>query len=178
VAIEIIPKPKTEAGIKTSLFKVLYYLTILLFLLIVAGYFGLIFLSKSSRERLQRIEEMIAQKETPETAALEEEILKAKEKTEIFAVLLNSHRRTSNLFNFLKENCHREVFFSKVDFDIEGSRITLWGIAKSFQALGEQILIFKEQNLIRKVELANISLQKEGGVGFKLILIFDASILK
>jgi Tfp pilus assembly protein PilN len=149
-----------------------------LFLLIVAGYFGLVFFSRSSQEKLKEIEEIIVQKETPEIMALEKEILKAKEKTEIFAVLLDSHRRTSNFFNFLKENCHKEVFFSKLELDVEGSRATLWGIAKNFQALGEQMLIFREQDLVRSVELTDISLEKEGGVGFKLILLFDTGILK
>lgn len=178
MAIEIVPKPKLRAKAGISLFDALYYLVIFLLIVTFLSYFVLNFLSQSVQKELKEIETAISQKQTKEIKMLEERVLASGDKIDVFSVLLNFHTRTSTFFNFLREHCHKKVFFSKIDLDVEESEVLLSGTAESFRALGEQTLIFKKQYLVKNVFLSAASMGREGGIEFELTLFLDPNIFK
>jgi len=180
MAIEIIPKPKIKGKPKIEIapLDLLYYLVIFLLCLTFLSYLGMLFLSQSLQKELADLKTAIAQKESKEAKLLEQRILNTKEKIDTFFTLFSSYKKSTALFNFLKENCHKKVFFSKVDLNVPENKLLLSGRAESFRALQEQMLIFQKEALVKDALLTDISIGEEGGVDFNLTLIFDPKVFK
>jgi len=142
------------------------------------SYFALGRFNKSSQKELEELRAAISEKRTPRTKELEEEVLSSKKKIDIFSTLLDSHKKSSGFFKFLKETCHKKISFSKVDLDIEEAKVELSGKAESFRVLGEQVLILKKENLIQNLSLSKVSLGREGGIEFDLVLFLNPKVFK
>jgi len=178
MAIEIVPKQRTKQGIEISSVTILYYLSIVALFVIFSIFLGLNFIYKSSQKELIKIEDTLRSKETSETKALEQKVLVAKDKIDLFSGLFNSYKKGTSFFNFIKENCHKKVYFSKAAINLERSEFSTSGVAEGFGALGEQILILKNSELVREVRLSRVSLEKEGGVRFDLVVLFTPNVFK
>ncbi len=171
--IEIIPKPKVK---KFSWAFVLLVIVIVLLLGLGGSYYYLHTTSNKISEDIE--EKKIALIETPEEKALEKELLSQKAKISAFSRLLSEHQKPLNIFSFLEEVSHPDVWFPEFNFTSKGGVVTVSGEAKSFIALGQQLLILKELEILKDVKLSEISLAEEGGVDFALQLTFDPQILK
>jgi len=177
MAIEIVPKPK-KIGQKISALDMLYYLVIILLLITFFSYFVLSFFIQRSEQKLTEIKTAILQKQVPEIKTLEQEVISKQKKIHAFADLLDSHKKISGFFTFLKQNCSNEVIFSKVELDSEMFKAAISGSASSFITLGEQIIIFQEQELIESIDLSSVSLGQEGRIGFTLQAVLEPEIFK
>lgn len=173
--IEIIPKkaPKLPLGLN-----ILFYFSIVLVLVSFSGFFILNHLEKKSADNLQNLEEVLAKKKTPKETALEEEILKYQKKINNFSILINLHQSPLNSFSVLERTSHPKVQFTNFSLNSEEFEIVLSGKTESFQTLGQQVLIFKNENLIKDVNLSKLSIGKEGGAEFTLSLSLDPEIFK
>lgn len=175
MAIEIIPK-KTEA--KLPAVNILFYLSLILLIIFVLSYFVLGYFQKKSAKTLQNIEDIISQKETSEAKALKKKIFGYQEKIEVVASLLTSHQLSRNFFTRLEDLSCPKVFFSNLDLDVGKSQVSLSGQTESFEALGQQLLIFKKGEFIKDVNLTKVSIGKEGEIEFTIELSFDPQIFK
>ena len=112
MAIEIIPKTK-----KASFLGILFYFSLLLFLAFLISYFALNVYQKRLEQEITNIKKDL--EKTPDEKALEEEIFGSEknvgyqQKIKDFGVLFNDHKLPVNFFNFLEENTHPKVWFSK-----------------------------------------------------------------
>lgn len=176
MAIEIVPKPKKEIQTQLSSLNFFYYLVIGSLMLSFLSYFVLNILTNRAEKKLSELETAIFEKETREIKNLEQEVILTKEKIDSFADLLKVHKKSSNFFEFFKQNCHQQVVFSKLDIDTLTNEVVLAGIANNFRVLGEQILIFQVQDLITKVDLVSSTLGKEGKIEFNLEIELDSKI--
>ncbi|MCJ7786741.1 hypothetical protein MUP06_00800 [Patescibacteria group bacterium] len=174
MAIEIIPK-KTEA--KLPAVNILFYLSLILLIIFALSYFVLGYFQKKSAKTLQDIEDIISQKETS-AKALKEKIFGYQEKIEVVASLLTSHQLSRNFFTRLEDLSCPKVFFSNLDLDVGKSQVSLSGQTESFEALGQQLLIFKKGEFIKDVNLTKVSIGKEGEIEFTIELSFDPQIFK
>jgi len=179
MAIEIIPKTKTK---KVSFLDILFYFSLLLFLAFLISYFALNVYQKRLESELTNIKKDL--EKTPDEKALEEEIFGSEknigyqQKIKDFGVLFNAHKLPVNFFNFLEENTHPKVWFSKFNLDLEKNLLEMSGEAQNFEALGQQVLIFKRQDSIKNMNLPMVSLGKDGKVNFDLQLTIDPKIFK
>ena len=178
MAIEIIPKQKIEKKFQISISEIIYYLVVILLITSFLSYFGLDILAKSSQRKLIELKTDISEQETKKVKALEQEVVLKQKKIHVFTGLLDSHKKTSYLFDFLKKNCHEKVVFSRIELDSQAPQTIVSGIASSFRVLGEQIMIFQEQEFIENAELSKASLGKEGGIDFTLKLYLDSQIFQ
>lgn len=174
MAIEIIPK-KTEA--KLPAVNILFYLSLILLIIFALSYFVLGYFQKKSAKTLQDIEDIISQKETS-AKALKEKIFGYQEKIEVVASLLTSHQLSRNFFTRLEDLSCPKVFFSNLDLDVGKSQASLSGQTESFEALGQQLLIFKKGEFIKDVNLTKVSIGKEGEIEFSIELSFDPQMFK
>ena len=177
--VEIIPKKRTvvsKPGI--SPFNILYYLALILLFIAFLSYFWINISYKKSKQELAGIEAAIAEKETKKVKSLEERVLLAKEKIETFTALFRRHKKTTNLFDFLKQNCHKKAFFSRTEIDAEQSIVKLTGKVESLRALAEQILIFREQDLVNNLTLLEVNIGKKGGIDFEIKLSLNSQIFR
>ena len=178
MAIDIIPKQETKQKTAISPFKILYYLVVILLFATFLSYFFIEVSLKGAKQNLEELKIAISAKETKELKELEAGILRSKKQIDIFSSLFASYKKASSFFNFLKQNCHKQVFFSNLDLNIEGCALDIAGKAESFKVLGEQILVFQEQGLINNVSLTSLSMEREGRVKFELSLSLNSGIFK
>jgi len=170
--VELIPKETPQ--ISRWLNVVFYFALILLFSSIIS-FFVLGNSIKTGQNKLQGLRTAFFEGRTPERIALEKEILNYEKKFKDFSSLAPYHLENSNFFNLLEETTHPKVWFSKINFNTERGSVSFSGVTQSFESLGQQILIFKDENSISDVNLERISIDKTGRINFDLSFSFDRS---
>jgi uncharacterized protein (DUF2164 family) len=167
MAIEISPQKEVQ---KVSGANIVLYIVLALFLVFVLSYLGLIFYNQKIEKEISEVTNAL--KRTPDEAALEERVFALKKRIEDVKPLFLQHKLPRSLFEFLEQNTLPKVWFSKVDFDFENSVAKLSGKTDNFEFLGQQIMVFEKKEVIKKVQLSDITLLKEGGIGFNIELNF------
>ena len=179
MAIEIIPKPRGRRGFNVPIPDILHYFVISLLVTTILSYLIFYISGIRAEARLEELNTLILEKDTAETRALEEKVSTLKEKVAAFGKLIASYGKGSCFFDFLSNLCHPKVFFYRVGLDMPESAVRLSGQASGFKALREQVLIFKEEELIKEVSLSRASIEEEkGGVTFDLELLLDSGVFK
>ena len=165
--VEIIPK---EAYKPSKGLNILFYFAIFLLLLSVGGYFTLNNFLQKAENDLAALEQEISQIMTPEKAALEQEVLTSKNEIDKFANLVNQHLETSKVFGIIQRATHPQVWFTGFDLNSRQKTFEVSGETQSFETLGQQILIMRNEEAISTVELDTLSIGSDGRVEFILSL--------
>jgi hypothetical protein len=92
--------------------------------------------------------------------------------------LLAAHRYSSQIFPLLEGATHPKIVFSTFSLDLDKKTISVTGFADSFQALGQQISIFKKENFLASALLTEIALEKDDKVSFGFNLILNPQSFK
>lgn len=173
--VEIIPKkiPKLPGWLN-----VLFYISLILVVFSILGFFILDNSIKKAKKALISLEGELVAQETPERVALKKEVLNYEGKIKDFSKILEQHFKTSKIFESLEKNCHPRVWFSKFGLNSRQGLLTIFGITDSFESLGQQILIFKNDPLVKNVGIASISIGREGKIEFTLSILVDQKIFK
>lgn len=172
MAIEIIPKPKIK---EISWLKITLYTLVALFLAFLLSYLFLIFYQGKLQEQFSDLQTKLSR--TPAETELERNILAAKRRIEDFNLLAASHRLPSQIFAALEQSTHPEVWFPDFKLNLEQEEIRLEGVARNFEVLGQQLLIFEKQSFIKNAVLSEVAVSREGEVDFEVQLIFDPGTL-
>lgn len=174
MAIEITPKQKIKVPIWVIIIGVLCVILVLAFL---ASYF---YLYRSIKQMSQEIEEKNLTSFPLEKAIKEKEqkIFPIKQKIDDFNELLSEHKKPLKVFEFLERICLPNVWFSTFDFTFEKGELTISGETDSFITIEQQILILKQEPLVKNLNLSGLSIGEEGEVSFVLLLVFDPRIFK
>jgi hypothetical protein len=172
--MELIPKqaPQIPAWLD-----ILFYLSLGLLVFTLIGYFVLNQSLKTYQKTLEDLEATLS-RQVSEQTSLKDEILTEQKKIKDFSVLINKHLKTSNVFNFLEKQCHPKVWFSEFVLDAKEEKVLLSGEAQDFESLGQQMLILRDDKLIKGANLQSVSMKKEGKIIFDLSLSFNSSIFK
>jgi Tfp pilus assembly protein PilN len=170
--MEMIPKQTPKIPFWVD---ILFYLSVVLLIFTLISYFSLNHFLETSQKTLADLETTLSE-EISEKAVLKNEILTYQKKIKDFSRLINAHLKTSNIFDFMEEQCHPEVWFNEFSLDTEAGKVLLAGEAQNFEALGQQMLILRDEKLIKSIDLGGVSLKKEGKINFNLSLSFDPSI--
>ena len=175
MAIQIVPK---DIAKKPFWLNILFYFSLVLLIGLSASYFTLNYFIQKADQRIQELDEELEKAKTPEEIALEGEVLGYQEKIGDFSVLIKDHRFNSNLFSFLENLTHPKVWFSNFTLDSEIKKVKISGETESFQTLGQQLIIFQNEEHIKKVDLSNIALGERGKIEFDFDLLLDPKIFK
>ena len=173
--VEIIPRPVKKAD---KWQKILFYLLIFLTVVLTGVYFLLASLGKSSEIYAEELEVKLTQGRTAERIALEEENFDYKKKIEAVAPFLETHVLSSKFFEFLENNTHPRIFFSRINLNIEEAKVIFFGKTDSFSTLEQQLSAFNKNSLVESLLLTKASLNKEGGIDFDLEVFLNATIFK
>jgi hypothetical protein len=173
--VGIIPKPVKKIPQWQN---ILFYVAAALLIAAVLAYFIVAHLERKASATYQDLEERISQVGTLEEKELEKEVFTDKKRISDFAVLLQKHQKPSSFFEFLEETCHPRVWFSELKLSPAISQAVLSGQAPNFQILGQQLLIFQSQDLIQKVELADVSIGEGGETRFIFSLFLEPPMFK
>ena len=172
---DIIPKPKVKIPEWQNilLYASLITLSIVILLCAVFGYFQ----NKLSQE-IQAKESELLQIGTPEQKILEKEILAYEKKIQNFGILLNSHQYNTNFLKLLENLAHQDTVFTDIFLDASEYKAVITGETKTFKTLGDQLKIFEQEEMLKNVELSNMSMGKEGKVQFTFNLEIEPEIFQ
>ena len=173
--VEIIPKKVPELP---PWLNIAFYFSLAILISSILGCFVLGNSLKNNQKTISNLEKSLLEGRSSERINLEKEILKYQRKIEDFSQLLSKHLTITEVFNTLQKNCHPEVWFSRFNLDAKEAKISILGETQNFETLGQQLLIFQNENLIKEVNLDQTLITKEGKIQFNLILSLDPQILK
>ena len=175
MATEIIPRKVAPVPLWQN---ILFYVLMALLLGAILSYFILGHLERKSLSTIQNLEEAITAEKTPQKIALGQEILTYQKKIDSFVLLLDYHLRSSKFFDFLQKTAHPRIWFSQVSLNPRQALAVVSGQAETFTTLGQQLLIFEKEPLVKNVTLSKISLGKKGEIEFTLNLSFGPEFFK
>jgi hypothetical protein len=175
--VKIIPK----AAPKTPLWQqILLWISVLLIVFAVIGYFVIDHFYKQKVNEVSAIEDEINLVKDSEGVELRKELFDKQNKINDFKRLLEDHSAYSNLFVFLGDMCHPKVQFEGLNFNKgeEGYNLEIPASAESYEVLHQQIMFLREKEMVNQMEISEISISKEGAISFKLSFSLDPKVLK
>lgn len=160
MAVEIIPKPSEETPLWAN---ILLIISIAILLAVALSHFVLNTYVKEAGQAIKELDLALVEEKTPQNLALQKEMLGYQKKIDDFSFLLDAHKASSNAFAYLEGISHPRVRFSNFSLSsqAEGAVISVSGRTDSFQSLGQQLIIFKEEQLIKDVILSGVSFAEE-----------------
>lgn len=172
---EIIPKesPKTS-----TLLVVLFYSSLVLLVVLTIVYFRINGSIKKNQEVLAGLENDLLKLQSAENLSLKKEILDYDKRINNFKDLAADHRFNSRVFKFLEDFIHPRVWFESFEFQSDDAKVMLSGRSKTFEALGQQIMIFQQEKQIKDLVLEGIAIGKEGDIEFNFSFLFDPQFLQ
>lgn len=162
--IEIISTPEAKKPLPAIILVI-----IIIFILAFGGsYFYFNYLSDNILKDIEQKNVQLVK--TSQEKSLEDQLLKYEAKINTFGKLLSGHKDINKVFSFLEAGTHPDVWFSNFNLDSEKATLTLSGNAKSFQAVEQQYLMFKNNENLKTVTLSEAAMNKDGIVtcGFQL----------
>lgn len=172
MVIEVIPKEKIK---KFSWQDFIFYLFLVIFFLFFLSYLGLIFYQKKLENKRLEVEKALARTEAEKK--LEEEIFIYKKKIDDFLKIVSNRYSVLNIFYFLEKNTHPKVWFSNFDFNLKNNSLSLLGQAESPEVMEQQIIILKNEKMVKDLILSDVSITSGGSVEFEIKIIFDPQFL-
>lgn len=173
--VEIIPrKPQKSSSWVNTIFYFILFLTIIA----VALYFVLNDAVKKTIVALEEAKNSISKEETSQNQNLASDVLRYQEKINNFSKVVKGHIISSRIFEFLEKKCHPWVWFSKFSIDLYQNTVNLTGSTPTFETLGQQIIILKEDPIIEKIDLNNVAIEKDGRISFSLTLTLSQNFFK
>jgi len=171
----IIPKTTKKAP---EWYNLAFYISLGLLIVVAFSYAFLFYFESKASINLQDLEWKISQLGTKEEKNIESKVLIAEKKINAFAEIFEKQKKLHNFFVLLEKSVHPKVWFSQVKLNPKEAEVFISGQAANFKVLDQQLLIFRQQESIKSVELTNFSIDKEGEAGFNFHFFFDPQILK
>lgn len=168
--VEIIPK---EIPPIPKWLNILFYFALALLIFSIVSYFILGSSLRNAQKNLVDLKNTLAGEETPEKIALEKEVLNYDKKVKDFSQIIVQRSASSKIFAFIEKTCHPKVWFPRFSLDPRSGQATFSGKAQSFESLGQQLLILKDESLVKSLGLEKVSISKEGEINFELSLSLD-----
>ena len=113
--------------------------------------------------------------DNPGNKEVETQVSLISKKLERFSQAFSSRKISYNFFDFVRSFCHPKVSFSNLSLNVETGSVFLVGQGDTYKTISEQMIILKD---ISSLEVSDISLNKEGGVFFKISFTLDPSFFK
>lgn len=128
-------------------------------------------------ETIRQLNEKILMHTTPQDALMESKILDYKKKIDDFTVLVNDHRISSHMFNFIEQKTLPKVWFSNVSVSQAKSEINLAGEAANMETLDNQVHVFEEsRDYVNTITVLNSEVTSQGRIKFIVSLSLNPKI--
>lgn len=158
--------------------KLLSFLVVI-FSLILISYFGLNFgyiplLEKritETKDNLNSLALEISREDQDRFQSFERELVSIDR-------LLNSRLVASRVFDFLQFNTNKSIFWKSFDFDVQGAKLNLRGVARDYDILSYQISLINSLDYVSRYQTTNARLIEGGKVEFDLSVYFNSNFLK
>lgn len=173
------PAPNLEEIRARSSSSFLFYVSFLIFLLVLAAYGGLIFLNRAQQSAEEEILAQIDQKRQELRPELVRHIFSLEQRFKTIQSLFGKHAFPSRTFTWLEQHTHPRVAFTTFNFDSASRKLILTGTVDSLLSLNQQIAIFQQDPSIEKVDFGGLAFKKEtGGANFNATIVFKPAFLQ
>lgn len=173
--VELIPKETPQIP---RWLNIVFYFSLLILFFSIISFFVLGNSIKKAQSALQGLEIDLFEARTAERVVLEKEIINYEKKINDFFSLAPHHLEASFFFGFLERITHPQVWFPRINFDADQSKVYFGGTTRNFESLGQQILIFQQENFISDVNLEKVSIDRTGDINFDLSFSVNLELLK
>ena len=92
--------------------------------------------------------------------------------------VLGSHISASRIFAWFEGNTNSRVFFSNLEVSVPDRKVTVQGIADSYEVLAEQLEIYRQSSDLERFFVSQSQLGGDGRVSFRAELVFVPSVFK
>ena len=142
-------------------------------------YGGLFIYKRSLTRQIEDIDNKMTELESKRNNELENAIYNADKKLTTVENLFKDHFYWSKVFAKIEELAIADVYFTeaKVALDAGAINLALKGNAASYTSLARQMVSFKEEKLVEKVDLGDVKLSESGGIDFSLSVLISKAIL-
>ena len=172
--VEIIPKPIERVPLWAN---IIFYIELIFLIGVIAAYFLLDYAIEKNNKILEQKKTTLSQSKTEETQKLERKVFSFQKKIADFSSLFNQHKASSGFFTLLEEVTHPKVWFSQLTLDIQKAEVKLSGETDKV-SLGQQLIIFKNNENILQSDLSGIRPKEGEMVGFDIFLSLNPEIFK
>ena len=169
----LIPKPEAKP---LQWENNLFYVSILSLIIIIASFGGFVYYSNQAHQLVEAKNIEINGIGTEEQKILAEDVLKYEIKIRDFSNLINKRQHPTNFLKFLETSIVKGAVVTNMSLNILESKSTLTGVADSFQVLGEQEDLFKNDKMLTKTNLTSAAMDKEGKVNFSFELVINPTM--
>ena len=171
--IQIIPRPEER---KPVLPEVLFYFSLALVVIAAASYFILANMLQKTGSSILAIDKEMAELDSSPVRQLEVKIMEYQKKINDFSRLIGGYKYSSQIFPFIEGLSHPDLSFSDFNASIDSNTVSVSGTAQSFQTVAQQLMIFRNDKLIKDVALTEVSLGEKGGIPFAFDLVLAPGV--
>lgn len=164
----------TKASKDTKAMEILSIVSVVILVILIVIYFVISNLKDKAIQEINLVEQEIATTITEEQRWEEKELIKYKEKAQLFSELLEDRKLASKILDFLERSIMSNVKVTGLEGTMEnGGIIKVFGEAPSFLVIGQQSKIFEADSSVSDVEVVTVGLNKNGKVDFELNIILN-----
>jgi hypothetical protein len=169
-----LPKFFNQLASKANFWVILSLVLLIGVILVCFGLWGYkISLNKNKESLTKRLEELQSQRDLD----LEASFIELKERIGDFEDILGKRIYPLNVFKMLEELTLPHVQYTSFGADLTQLTVSLKTEAANYNTLAKQVLVFKEDSRIKKVEFSEVNLGKAGWVVSDLKLKLNPDFL-
>jgi hypothetical protein len=156
---------------------IIFVIAVLVSVFLLSTYLYLEISSKNITGQIQEKDKQLLETEPEKNAR--EELALYETKINDYKQLLDSHKKTGNVFFNIEKMTHPQIWFSNFSFEENSNNVILSATAPDFITISQQIIIFEEQkDILSKIKLSGLSRGEDGSVKFSLTLTFAPQVFK
>jgi len=154
-----------------------FYISSILLAAVVFGYFIFNFEVQLKNQKIETINSKSLNLSAGEGQTLNKKLLAYKNKIDDFAVILENHKITSNVLDFMEKNTLSNIWFSSFNMKGEVYEINLSGESANMEALSQQVKVFEENlDYVKDISVLDSQSNSSGKINFTISLSLDPEI--
>jgi hypothetical protein len=138
------------------------------------------FYNQAIQTRAEVLSNSLRKEEESFEPALINELVEKAGRIEIAKKLLGQHTTVIPIFTFLEESTLQSISFAKFNYSVEEGipEVSMSGLARNYSALALQSEEFQKNKNIEDVSIANLFLDRDGGVKFDIKITFNPAFIR
>ncbi len=160
--VNLIPSDMVSEVNERKILFTLLYTVIISAVILAGGYITIQFIQLQEAKKIQKLQQDIQQAENEFIAKSDDlkALINYQQTYDNISLLLDSHIYWDKLFSFLEQNVADDVYFLNVTADRNGT-VSMSLVAKSYEALANQYLIFKQAPEVVSINISNAVLSED-----------------
>ncbi len=165
--VQIIPRAEEERPLWMD---IVFFLSIGFLILSVAAFFVLSSFQRKAEKEIAALNAFLAKEQSKEFLSTEKELKALKQKVQDFTGLFQGRDNPLASLAQLESHTHPKTFFTTLSVDVKTGEMQLDGVAETFQAVEEQLVIFRQMEGVSSVDLANLGFSTGGEITYQVLI--------